>query len=325
MKDQEPSIPSSEEGMEHRILEQIHRSELYKNYERAFVETSGLSLRLASTNGRLMSDCDHHHKNPFCELLSPKNKTCEACARAWQNLTLFGEQAPHTSTCFAGLSESCVPIRTGGKTIGYLLTGEVTTGRPTQARFAKIIERLRDSGVEFDEPQLRRAYFSIRIMSHRHYGSILELLNIFAAHLSLIAGQLMLSDENSEAPEIRRAREFIHQHFAEPLDLKQVAESANLSSCYFCRKFKESTGLTFTSYVARSRVEAAKKLLANPQVRVSEVAFEVGFQSLTHFNRVFKEISGTSPTRYREQLPDAALNPDAHPAPRESGNPPPTG
>lgn len=315
MKNLEPSLPPTDEGLDHRIIEQIHRSELYETYERAFVETTGLSLRLASADGRLMSDCAHHHQNPFCELLARQTGTCEACVHTWGNLTLFGETEPHTSTCFAGLRESCVPVRTGGKTVGYLLTGEITTSRPTPARFAKITGRLRDSGVEIDEPQLRRAYFSTRVMSHKHYGSILDLVKIFAGHLSLISGQLVLRGENSEAPDINRAREFIHQHLTEPLDLKQVAESANLSSCYFCRKFKESTGMTFTTYVARTRVEAAKKLLANPQVRVSEVAFEVGFQSLTHFNRVFKEISGLSPTRYREELPDAALNPDTHSAP----------
>lgn len=313
MKIPVPSIPAASEALEHRIIEQIHRSELYQNYEQAFVETTGLSLRLASADGRLLADCDHHHKNLFCKLLSRGDKTCDSCARAWQNLTLFGESEPHTSTCFAGLSESCLPIRTGGRTIGYLLTGEITTGRPTQARFAKITAKLREAAMEFDEPALRRAYFSTRIMSGKHYGSILALLRTFAGHLSLIAGQVLLHAENSEAAEITRAREFIHLHLTEPLDLKQVAESANLSSCYFCRKFKESVGMTFTSYLARTRVEAAKKLLANPQLRVSEIAFEVGFQSLTHFNRVFKEVTGLSPTRYRTDLAASTLPPELSP------------
>jgi AraC-like DNA-binding protein/ligand-binding sensor protein len=305
MKDLKPSIPPSHDGLEHRIIEQIHHSELYRTYERAFVETTGLSLRLASADGRLMSDCGHHHKNPFCEILSRQSKSCETCVRAWQNLTLFGDREPHTSTCFAGLCESCVPIRTDGRTVGYLLTGEINTGRPAQAKFMKILDRLRDAGVKTDESELRRAYFSTRIMSQKHYASILDLLNIFAGHLALVAAQLLLQGENSEAPNIHRAREFIQQHLGEPLDLKQVAHSANLSSCYFCRKFRESTGMTFTSYVARTRVEAAKELLANPQIRVSEIAFEVGFQSLTHFNRVFKEIAGLSPTAYRGKLADS--------------------
>ena len=62
------------------------------------------------------------------------------------------------------------------------------------------------------------------------------------------------------------------------------------------------TGLNFTDYLSRVRIEKAKNLLLNPNLRVSEIAFEVGFQSLTHFNRVFKKILGQSPTDYRSQL-----------------------
>ncbi len=151
-----------------------------------------------------------------------------------------------------------------------------------------------------------RAYFATRVVSEAQYRSILDLLAIFSGHLSLILGQLSLRNRNSEAPYITRAKEFIGEHSAEPLSLQQVAKRAHLSSCYFCRKFKDTTGLSFTEYVARTRVEAAKNLLINPQVRISEVAFEVGFQSLTHFNRVFRDITGQSPTKFREDLPKPA-------------------
>ena len=52
-------------------------------------------------------------------------------------------------------------------------------------------------------------------------------------------------------------------------------------------------------YVARERIERAKNLLLNPNLRVSEIAYEVGFQSLTHFNRVFRRIVGRTPTEFR--------------------------
>jgi AraC-like DNA-binding protein len=76
----------------------------------------------------------------------------------------------------------------------------------------------------------------------------------------------------------------------------------NTSSFYFCKLFKKATGLNFTDYVSRVRIEKAKNLLLNPNLRISEIAFEVGFQSLTHFNRVFKKIIGQSPTQYRGQV-----------------------
>jgi len=50
------------------------------------------------------------------------------------------------------------------------------------------------------------------------------------------------------------------------------------------------------------RIEKSKNLLLNPNLRISEIAFEVGFQSLTHFNRVFKKVLGQSPTEYRAKV-----------------------
>jgi AraC-like DNA-binding protein len=64
---------------------------------------------------------------------------------------------------------------------------------------------------------------------------------------------------------------------------------------------KKATGVTFSEYLSRARLERAKSLLLDPNVRVSEAAFEAGFQSLTHFNRVFKNLIGTSPSEFRKQ------------------------
>ena len=62
------------------------------------------------------------------------------------------------------------------------------------------------------------------------------------------------------------------------------------------------SGVNFTEYVSRIRIENARNLLLNPNLRVSEIAYEVGFQSLTHFNRVFKKVLGQSPTDFRGHL-----------------------
>jgi AraC-like DNA-binding protein len=60
--------------------------------------------------------------------------------------------------------------------------------------------------------------------------------------------------------------------------------------------------LTFTEYLARVRIEKAKALLLEPNRRISEVAYDVGFQSLTHFNRVFRKIVRQSPSSYRRSV-----------------------
>jgi AraC-like DNA-binding protein len=87
------------------------------------------------------------------------------------------------------------------------------------------------------------------------------------------------------------------------MSLGAVAQIVNMSATYFSEKFKEMTGINFVEYVARTRVEKARNLLLNPNRRVSEVAFEVGFQSLSQFNRAFKKMVGESPRDYRAKLP----------------------
>jgi AraC-like DNA-binding protein len=118
----------------------------------------------------------------------------------------------------------------------------------------------------------------------------------------MISNQVLVQHKHTEPPVITRAKEYILEHQAEDLSLGQVAKAVNTSTFYFCKMFKKVTGINFTDYLSRVRIEKSKNLLLNPNLRISEIAFEVGFQSLTHFNRVFKKILGQSPTQYRSHL-----------------------
>jgi len=157
-------------------------------------------------------------------------------------------------------------------------------------------------GVEVDRETLRAAYFGSKVVPAKQHDAIVKLLTIFAQHLSMLSNQVVVQHENAEPPVITRAKEYIQEHQTENLRLGHVARACNTSTFYFCKMFKKVTGINFTDYLSRVRIEKSKNLLLNPNLRVSEIAFEVGFQSLTHFNRVFKKILGQSPTEYRAQL-----------------------
>jgi AraC-like DNA-binding protein len=103
----------------------------------------------------------------------------------------------------------------------------------------------------------------------------------------------------AEPVEIWKARNFIHEHSEEELSLTQVAKTVGISPNHLSEKFKQVTGVNFVKYVAWTRYEKALCLLQNFDLRVSEIAFATGFQSLSQFNRVFKKFSGKSPTQYR--------------------------
>jgi AraC-like DNA-binding protein len=112
--------------------------------------------------------------------------------------------------------------------------------------------------------------------------------------------QISFRDQNRAEPvEIWKARNFIDEHSGDELSLTKVAKAVNISTNHLSEKFKQVTGVNFVDYVARTRFEKACDRLEKSNLRISEIAFDVGFQSLSQFNRVFKKLSGKSPSAYR--------------------------
>jgi len=112
-------------------------------------------------------------------------------------------------------------------------------------------------------------------------------------------GMFSPNGHRAEPRDIWSARKFIEEHANEPLSLRRVAAAAGINPTHLSEKFKQITGIKFVDYIAQTRFEKARELLEDADLRVSEIAFAVGFQSLSQFNRVFKKLSGKSPTDYR--------------------------
>jgi YesN/AraC family two-component response regulator len=239
--------------------------------------------------------------------MAQSSRTCAACLEVQQQLNEKSQDQAATVTCFAGLCDTAVPVRLGDKLFGFLQTGQVMTKTPSRQQFDRTTRQLIDWGLKVDLGKLEEAYFHTRVLKPKQYEAMIRLLNIFAGHLALVANQIVVQQENAEPPMITRAKEFIKSHQGEDISLGDVAKSVNTSTFYFCKMFKKATGLNFTDYLSRIRIEKAKNLLLNPNLRISEIAYEVGFQSLTHFNRVFRKLAGQSPTEYRQKLPGMKL------------------
>jgi AraC-like DNA-binding protein len=284
------------------VVAQLRRSQVFRDYERAFRDTTGLPITLRPIES---FDLPHHgdpKEAPFCALMAQSNHSCAACLQLQQQVEVQARDQTMTLKCFAGLSDSAVPVRVGNNLIGFLQTGQILLHEPRPAEFIKATRELKKLGVEMDIPHMHEAYFRTRVITARQYGSILRLLTIFAQHLSALSNQLMVQGATSELPAIAKAKAFIAERHADEISLSVVARTVNMSSFYFCKSFRKATGMTFTDYLARVRVEKVKTLLLNPNARVSEAAFEAGFQSLSQFNRVFRRVAGESPTVYRERL-----------------------
>ena len=107
----------------------------------------------------------------------------------------------------------------------------------------------------------------------------------------------------AEPAQIWKARRFVREHFREELSLHDVANAVSLSPNYLSERFKDVTGVCFVSWVAALRVEYACERLRQTNLRVTEIAFEAGFQSLSQFNRTFRRLRGESPREFRLHSP----------------------
>ncbi|MFC4599285.1 response regulator transcription factor [Cohnella hongkongensis] len=111
-------------------------------------------------------------------------------------------------------------------------------------------------------------------------------------------------DEARYGTAIKEAIGYIDAHLHEAIGMKQVAERLHLNASYFSVLFKEQTGVTFSDYLTRRRLQRAKELLAATRMPIWEIAEKVGYQTAKYFVKVFKDNEGISPNQYRHQVLD---------------------
>jgi AraC-like DNA-binding protein len=279
----------------------LRRSRLFRNYEQVFSEATGLALALRPVDYWQLEHQGKKNENPFCALLAERPATLSVCLQAHDQMIRHTGDLPHTVTCPFGLTETAVPIKLGEQTIGYLRIGQVLRHMPAKTDTTKVSRELERCGVRFSG-EIRKAWERNPLIPSEKYNATVRLLAFFADQLSALSNQLLTEKNNSEPPLVLKAREYIDKHKNEELSLADVAKTAGASVFHFCKVFHKATGLTFTDYVARIRLEDARTRLLNPNLRVSEIAYDVGFQSLTQFNRTFKRVFGQSPSEFRARL-----------------------
>ena len=123
--------------------------------------------------------------------------------------------------------------------------------------------------------------------------------------LNLIMVQLLRMNQESTGilreTRVTKVIQYIHNHYAEDITLKDLSERFYVSEYYLCREFKKSTKRTIVEYIKQTRIMNAKRLFMETDRNVTEVARETGFSNLTHFNRVFREVADVTPSEYRKR------------------------
>lgn len=293
-------------SQDRKLVEALQSSALYRSYQEAFRLATGMSmfLRLAHTE-QIPRESEREEQNSFCKAISCGDAGREECRKAHDGLRAQPPGGDHacTSSCFARMMETAVPVRCGGSTIAWLWTGQVFVESDSRRSFTEIGSILAESGCGSAEiARLRKLWEATAEITEEKYRSVVVLLEAFGRQVGELANRLIIESRPQEPAAVTKARRYVREHLGDRLTLEDVARHAGLSPHHFCKVFRKAAGVNLIDYINRSRIEVARQMLLKDDARVSEVAFEVGYQSLSQFNRSFRTVTGESPTEYRRRL-----------------------
>ncbi|MCG1028114.1 response regulator [Virgibacillus halodenitrificans] len=101
---------------------------------------------------------------------------------------------------------------------------------------------------------------------------------------------------------MEQVKQYIAEHYQEPLTLEKVAATVHLSTNYFSNLFKQELGETFTEYLAKIRMHQAKKLIESNQYTLKEISYMVGYNNPNYFSRVFRKHFNESPKQFQRSI-----------------------
>jgi AraC-like DNA-binding protein len=167
-------------------------------------------------------------------------------------------------------------------------------------------------GIEFTGEMARTGRDLLQRMGHTSplsaFSLLLDLLALMSAatEYRVLASQQFADDFRPGTPaELKRlslALEYMQARFAGGITLPEVARHVGLSDSAFSRFFRAQTGNVFSQHLLSLRIWAARRMIAEDRLPITEIAFEAGFGNIANFNRMFLRHTGMTPSRYRKVL-----------------------
>jgi AraC-like DNA-binding protein len=179
---------------------------------------------------------------------------------------------------------------------------------PEMKPIKELIERSK-KGILFGIPTKKKIGKKIEKLTEKNGVKqllvFLEILHVLAKsddYTLLNVDGYAFETEPQDSSKIDSIYNYINDNFKEHISLQEIADVASMTVPAFCRYFKKVTGKTFTKLVNEYRVVHATKLLSESQMSITDIAFECGFNNFSHFNKLFKEITGKSASKYRGEM-----------------------
>ena len=255
---------------------------------------TGIQANIFDLNGKDICLTSHHA--PFSEQINacPEGHArCEHCdARAVSRCA--GSDGFHFYRCHAGICEAILPIRVDGVPMAYLVFGQFLDGTPLEDQWANTARTL--DWYPGGAGALQAFFAQFRQYSHKEITAYAEILEALAAYIQL-KGMILTTERTN----LQKLEFYLDQHYMEKLSLAAISEHLHIGRTKLCALAKElSGGHTLSYLIAERRIRAAKVLLLQSNAPISTVAEQVGISDYNYFSKLFRSVTGITPSAFRK-------------------------
>ena len=215
---------------------------------------------------------------------------------AWKVQSYSSDGSFQTYRCHLGICEVLMPLYSRDKPLAWLVFGCFLDDSPIDRQWERT-RALLDWWPGDLEP-LHRAFLQFRQYSPQELRAYSETLEALSAYIRL-EGMI----QSAEQSDLQRLELYLDQHYMEKLSLASISRELHIGRTKLCALAKElSGGQTLSHLIAQRRIEAAKRLLFQSGLPISAVAEQVGISDYNYFTKVFRAVTGMTPSAFRKTL-----------------------
>jgi AraC-like DNA-binding protein/ligand-binding sensor protein len=210
--------------------------------------------------------------------------------------------------CYLGITEIIKPVYYNDILLCVIYISNLITVDSLEAIKRKIIKRCKYTKAEpFALIDKLKDCEVFNPTSIEDYSDIIDILHHIILHCDIPYNTLNCKDLTPiPANNIKKhlliedIEKYLTANYTETITLKDLSKLYFIDEQYLCKLFKKETGVGFVDYINKIRIDNAKRLLLNSDATINSIAFQVGYSSLSSFNKIFKRFSGSTPKAYRK-------------------------
>lgn len=271
----------------------ILNRDLLLSFFRNFHTLTGIKIAFFSESGKeILSYPDEHC--PFCNYIrstiNGKNdceisneKSFRRCQKT-KKIEIFH--------CHAGLTETTAPLIDNGVVIGYIMFGQITDNPDKESLQRSLSEAIARSGREHRETDA--SIYNIVYKSNEQIHATAKILEACTLYV-LLSNMISLRNENF----VKNLNQFLLSHLSEDLSVRRLTEEFNISKNKLYDSTSKYMSIGIAEHIKNLRIEEAKRLLAETDLQIHQIADQVGFADYNYFCRIFKKEVGLPAKKYR--------------------------